>query len=180
MVNYKPQHSRVILTKLKEDDLPVLFEWINNEELVSWNASFKPVSWEAHLSWFHRIHGSDSTILLFAIRLASDNKLIGTCQLRNIHVPSKSAMLQIRIGLPEYHSKGFGTEAVYALLKHGFDDLGLNRIGLHVFSDNERAIRSYLKVGFFKEGILRQAGMVKEVKKDILVMSLLRSEFHTS
>jgi hypothetical protein len=46
------QDYRVVLTPLISEDLTKLFEWINNEELVSLNSFFRPVTWEAHLKWF--------------------------------------------------------------------------------------------------------------------------------
>ena len=44
--------------------------------------------------------------------------------------------------------RGFGTEAVRALVGYGMDRLGLKRIFLKVFPDNARAIRVYEKCGF--------------------------------
>jgi RimJ/RimL family protein N-acetyltransferase len=55
--------------------------------------------------------------------------------------------------------------------------LNLNRIALEVYENNPRAVRSYEKAGFLHEGRKRQA-MFKEGKYvDILLMSVLRSEW---
>ena len=54
---------------------------------------------------------------------------------------------------PGYEGKGFGTDAMNALVDFGFGELGLQRVGLTVAPDNERAIRSYEKCGFVREGI---------------------------
>jgi RimJ/RimL family protein N-acetyltransferase len=43
------------------------------------------------------------------------------------------------------------------MLDHAFGTLGLHRIGLSVFSFNERAIRSYKSCGFVMEGRAREA-----------------------
>jgi RimJ/RimL family protein N-acetyltransferase len=74
-------------------------------------------------------------------------------------------------------SMGYGSEAVRLLLIRGFKQLGLNRIYLEVFIDNERAIKSYIKNGFVKEGILREAGFVKGQRKSLIIMSILKAEF---
>ncbi len=63
------------------------------------------------------------------------------------------------------------------LLKHGFDTLNLNRIYLRVFSNNVRAIRCYEKAGFVQEGRFRQAHYQDGEYWDVLVMSVLRSEW---
>ena len=44
--------------------------------------------------------------------------------------------------------RGYGTEAVAAMVRYGMDRLGLSRIFLKVFPDNARAIRVYEKCGF--------------------------------
>ena len=45
-------------------------------------------------------------------------------------------------------NKGYGTEAVAALLKYGFETLGLQKIVLRAKPDNARAIHVYNKCGF--------------------------------
>ena len=62
------------------------------------------------------------------------------------------------------------------LLDRAFDDLGLQRVGLEVFPSNERAIRSYEKAGFRREGTLRQAALIDGERTDVIVMGALREE----
>jgi RimJ/RimL family protein N-acetyltransferase len=53
----------------------------------------------------------------------------------------------------------------------------LNRAYLHVYAENARAKRSYEKAGFVEEGRLRE-GIYKHGKyDDVIVMSVLRSEW---
>lgn len=167
---------KVKLTPILYDDLPLLFGWINDPDLVSLNARFKPISWESHLKWFDSLpEKSDQRI--FAIRTISEEQLIGTCQLRGIDMGHRTAELVIRIGDQGFQGRGFGTEALKLLAGHAFTDLGLTRIGLHVFADNTRAVYAYRKVGFMVEGRLRQAVEIEGLRKDMLVMGLLRDDF---
>ena len=168
--------GKIILTPLNEEDLPVLHKWINNKELVNFNSYYKPVSWESHLNWFKTIT-SNTNMVIFGIRLANDNKLIGTGQLHSIHPVYRSAELQIRIGDTHEHSKGYGTDAIKLLIQYGFNDLNLNRIYLGVFVDNIRAIKAYEKVGFIKEGLQRMSGYINGKYKDVVMMSILKKEF---
>ncbi len=57
---------------------------------------------------------------------------------------------------PEYHGRGFGTDAVTALARHLFRDRGHHRITIDPAADNHVAIRSYTKVGFRPIGVLRR------------------------
>lgn len=83
----------------------------------------------------------------------------------------------IGIGEREYWSKGYGTDAMNVILRFAFDELNLYRISLNVFEYNQRAIRSYEKVGFVVEGrereFLRRAGR----RWDMIFMGLLREEW---
>ena len=57
-------------------------------------------------------------------------------------------------------SKGFGTQAVKLVCDFAFEELKIQRITLDVLATNERAIRSYLKVGFSKYSEVIESGSV--------------------
>ena len=82
-------------------------------------------------------------------------------------------------GDKDYWNQGYGSDAMRLLLKYGFNSLNLNRIYLHVFDTNPRAIRAYEKVGFVHEGRLRQDIFLNGSYVDVLMMSVLRSEWTT-
>ena len=83
----------------------------------------------------------------------------------------------IFIGDKSCWNQGYGTEVMRLLLKHGFETLNLNRIYLHVFATNLRAIRCYEKAGYVPEGRLREAEFKNGQYVDFIVMSVLRSEY---
>jgi RimJ/RimL family protein N-acetyltransferase len=57
------------------------------------------------------------------------------------------------------------------------ETLNLNRVFLRVYAENVRAKRAYDKAGFVEEGRLRE-GVYKYGKyDDVIVMSVLRSEW---
>ena len=63
------------------------------------------------------------------------------------------------------------------MLDHAFGTLSLHRIGLSVFSFNERAIRSYLSCGFVMEGRAREAIWRDGRWWDEITMSVLHSDW---
>ncbi len=71
---------------------------------------------------------------------------IGTIELYDIGFDS--ATLGIIIGERSHWSKGYGPEAIYALLSFAFHDLQLRRITLSTFEDNLRAQTAFKKAGF--------------------------------
>ena len=80
----------------------------------------------------------------------------------------------------ELWGKGYGTEALHAMLDFGFGELPLERIWLKVNSDNARAIASYTKAAFVKEGVLRHDRRHRGRFVDTVLMSLLREEWAAS
>lgn len=73
--------------------------------------------------------------------------------------------------------KGYGTRAVLLTIRYVFDVLKLNRLQLEVYSHNPHAKRSYEKVGFQVEGILREKLLWDGVYSDEIVMSILRKDY---
>jgi RimJ/RimL family protein N-acetyltransferase len=89
------------------------------------------------------------------------------------------AYVGIGIGDANFWGKGFGTDAMHIILRYGFLGLNLSRVTLTVFGYNERAIKSYLKVGFKEEGRLRQWMLRDEQRDDLVYMGILRTEWES-
>lgn len=164
------------LTHFSETDSELLFSWINDRELVLFNAPFRPVHQDSHREWFGAIQ-KRSDLVIFGIRRLADDSLVGSCQLHLINPIHRSAELQIRIGRKDAQGNGIGTEACALLLRHAFDDLNLNRVYLQVFETNERAIGLYKRAGFKVEGTLRQSAFIDGRWVNVLVMAILREEY---
>lgn len=122
-----------------------------------------------------RALGADS--LAMAIHVAADDRLIGTCALSQLDSDNGSALFHITIGEKDVWGRGYGTEATQLMIDHAFSGLGLHRIGLTVFSFNERAIRSYRSCGFVVEGRAREAIWREGRWWDEIAMSILDSDW---
>ncbi len=84
-----------------------------------------------------------------------DDEYLGTISLKNIDCINQSAEFAIALR-EKARRKGIGAKAAEQLLDIGFEKMGLHRIYLTVFADNEMAIRLYEKIGFILEGELRE------------------------
>ena len=104
---------------------------------------------------------------------------VGGVSLRGIDLKVGIAELGISIGRKDYWGKGLGTEAITLLVDYGFTVLGLHNIMLSTYAYNERAMRSYLKIGFREFGRRREAQRIGDQRYDIVYMDLLRSEFRS-
>ena len=75
-------------------------------------------------------------------------------------------------------AEGFMTEAVDAMLKFGFEDYGLNRIVAKVIKGNAGSVKVLQKLGFVQEGIQREGLCKNGQYHDLIVFSILKSEYH--
>ena len=137
--------------KFEEKHIPIYYAWRNDPEVASNDQSgfIRPMGYEEVESWSARMVEG----LTF---VAYDGEVpLGTCAFMNPDYRNRHAELAIVIGNKDYWSKGYGTEIMKKLLEWGFEGLNLNRLYLHVFSFNKRAIGLYEKMGFKEEGRLR-------------------------
>lgn len=167
--------ARVRLRALRAEDRQVLFDWINDPQLLVKNAAYRPTAQLNHDEWFSNVTRRSDAVL-FAIEQPPVPDAIGTCQLLNIHPVFRSADLQIRIGNSAMLGQGLGSEAVELLVDHGFRHLNLHRIALQVFATNVRAVKAYEKCGFLHEGRLRDAAFIDGDWVDVLCMARLREQ----
>lgn len=115
-----------------------------------------------------------------AIVLKKGNHFIGVAGLIHIDAIHRRAELAILIGEEKYWSKGFGSEAIEAILTYGFQRLNLNMVYLGVIHTNERAIRCYEKLGFSHDGVIREKYLIDGRYCDCIMMSLLQREWKGS
>ena len=115
----------------------------------------------------------------FAILTLADDRLIGLIGLYTIFWPQREAFMGIQIGERDYWGRGYGTDALQALLRYAFDELNLQRVSLSFLEGNERAMRSYQKCGFKLEGRERQLWAYDGRRWDEIYMGLLREEWKT-
>lgn len=168
--------EQIKLRHIKEEDKEMYHQWINDRDLVHYNATFYPISSSDHNDWFNCINTKEDGVI-FSIVTKDNDSLIGSCSLRNINTVHRNAELQIRIGESTARGNGHGTESVSLLLSYAFEDLNLERVYLHVFASNDRAIKSYIKAGLVEDGNLRKAAFINGAYVDVKVMSILREEF---
>lgn len=172
--------EQVELRRHQRDNYPLYQEWYGDREvwhLTSWmSAPMEPAA-VTRLFDERELSLSDDS---FAIHRRGERKPAGIVSLMNISEANTSADLSVIVGPEEARHQGYGTEAIGLILAYGFERLGLHRVGLSVFEFNEFAISTYERIGFRKEGRLRQAVDRNGVLYDALLMSLLRSEWSGS
>jgi RimJ/RimL family protein N-acetyltransferase len=176
--------ERIRLRAVEKDDLPLFVKWLNDPEVRQGILLHNPVSQTEEDGWYERMlaRPADEHVMAIDVKeppadAVEDRwKLIGSLAFDQIDWHVRAAEFGILIGDKTCWNQGYGTESVRLLCQHGFNTLNLNRIFLHVFESNPRAIRAYEKAGFTLEGRERQAEYKDGKFIDVLRMSLLKSE----
>lgn len=111
----------------------------------------------------------------FAICDRIDGHLIGTITLF-LSPENKRAEIGYWTGKP-YWGKGYCTEAAREIVRFGFEHLGLNRVFGEYMAGNPASGRVMEKIGMKYEGRLRQHMKKWDEFQDMMVYSILRSEY---
>jgi RimJ/RimL family protein N-acetyltransferase len=165
--------SSVVLRRHRVDDLPDVRRWYRDEEIARLTRyTLRPMNDEEIDRFFHgRLMSPES--VAYAIDVRDTGRLIGLTTFSNLDPDNGSVLFHISIGEPDAWGRGYGTEATELMLWLAFERIGLHRVGLSVFSFNERAIRSYEKAGFEIEGRERQAIVRDGQRWDEITMGIL-------
>ncbi len=75
-----------------------------------------------------------------------------------------------------FWKQGFATEAVQAILRFGFEEMGLHRVEASVMVDDHPSLDLLASFGFQREGILRERGFWQGTYHDFTALALLSNE----
>lgn len=113
----------------------------------------------------------------FFLIIAPDGEIIGESVINEIDRDLRSANFRIAIFRQTERGKGIGTWAAEITRDFAFEELKLHRLELNVYSFNPRAEKVYLKAGFRREGVLRDAVLDGDKYADDILMSILEIEW---
>ena len=166
----------VYLRALDRTDAPAILPWVNDPEVTQHLLVHRPFSLSAEEAFIDAINRSEADVV-FGICQREPDRLVGVCGLHRIDHKNAHAMFGIFIGEADARGRGLGTDATALVLQYAFDTANLNRVWLHVFEDNPGAIRVYEKLGFVREGLLREDTFRRGRYGNTVVMGILRSDW---
>lgn len=170
--------ARLMLRPLREADAPALHALFSDPEVVRYWKSGPWSSREEALLAIRDDAGAmrEGTRLRLGVVRQADDALVGACTLFHVEWPSRRAELAYAI-VPPAWGRGYAGEAVGALLEHAFGTLGLRRIEADADPRNVASARLLERLGFVREGLLRERWLLPEGPSDGVVYGLLRSEW---
>lgn len=121
-------------------------------------------------------HYEAGDLYQLAITRKSDGQMIGTCTLHQIHVQNRRAEVGYALGRP-YWGSGYMNEAMHALVDYAFGAMKLHRLEADIDPRNESSAKSLERLGFVREGLLRERWIVDGEVSDSALYGLLASEW---
>ena len=168
--------DNIYLRPLERADAALAQAWLNDPEVTRTLRRYWPISLRAEEDYIESIQKSEHDLALVIV-LKAEDRPIGLTGLHQIDFKDRHAEFGIGIGDKSEWGKGYGTETTRLLVDFAFATLNLNRVHLHVYANNPRGERCYEKVGFRKEGVLRQHCYREGRYWDSTCMAFLREEW---
>lgn len=170
----------VTLRPLEEDDLVLLARWRN--ESSEWFFSSHPLAISEQKAWYARYLASGNERMYIIEHLEEVrpgqriNHRVGALALVGIDSLHRRAEVGRVVMDSSRTNKGYATAGLNLLCTLAFEGLNLRRLYVEVLAKNDLAIWLYEKVGFVKEGTMREHVWKDGVYQDVLVMGKLRDE----
>ncbi len=102
--------------------------------------------------------------------------VVGSCGFHNWDPQHERAELGYFL-YERYRGKGMMTEALYSVVKYGFDKMGLNRVEALISPENHPSLNIIKRLKFTQEGVLREHYKRDLDISDSIVFSLLKKEY---
>lgn len=148
--------DRLLLRELTNEDAEGVFACFSNEDVTRFygQETLKSIEEAKKIVDFFSKSYIEKRGIRWGIERKETKGIIGTIGFNNWLSKHKRAEIGYEIH-PQQWRKGYTSEAVSEVLSYGFDAMGLTRIGAVVFIENEASNKLLKKVGFQKEGVLR-------------------------
>ncbi|MBN2336273.1 GNAT family N-acetyltransferase [Candidatus Bathyarchaeota archaeon] len=169
--------ERLALRPMTEDDIGFIYELFGRHETNEYSSYGDVGSLEEAKRLYEAFMapGHEDRFRV-AIVLRETGEPIGTLGLHGFSGRDGRAELGYDL-LREHWGRGYMTEAARELVRYGFAEMGLNRIEATIDPENKRSVNLIERLGFMREGLLREKYFYGGRRRDELVYGLLRSDW---
>jgi ribosomal-protein-alanine N-acetyltransferase len=169
--------ERLILREIKQEDAESIYRILSNPEVIKYDTfelftNIKQA--EDLIKWFHDAFLKKEAIF-WGIALKNEPEIIGFCKCE-VEIPKVRADLGYDLS-HDYWNMGIMTEALNSVVKFAFHYFDVNRIEATVSTENNSSIKVLEKLGFAKEGILRERSYMRDRFHDMMMLSILKKEY---
>ena len=157
----------IALRRITREDTPLIVKWRNNPRVRANFVYREEFTEESHEAWLRDCVDTGKVAQYIILEKQQDMRPVGSVYFRDIDREAHSAEYGIFIGEDDAVGLGYGSETAKEAVRIASEELGLKKLGLRVFTDNEAAIKSYLSAGFLRiktlEGVTCSDGEIKDM-----------------
>ena len=169
--------ERLRLRALGPTDAEALYEVFSDPEVMRYWSNPPHPDLERTKTMIEDIRTAvaEGEILQWGIERREDGRLLGTVTLISDGSQPRAELGYI-LGR-EHWGQGYAGEAQRSAVGFAFDDLGLHRLEADTDPDNTASLRSLERLGFRREGTLRERWIVGDRVSDSAILGLLAREW---
>lgn len=161
-----------LVRPMEPRDLEMVLGWRNDESVRRFMYTQHEITLEEHSQWFERARvAPDRHLLIFE----SEGVPLGFI---NFNVSHDAPIADWGFYIAPEAPRGTGSALGKTALNHGFDSINLHKVCGQALGFNTGSIRFHEKLGFTREGVLRQQHFDGNTYHDIICFGLMHDEWH--
>ena len=170
--------ERLILRPMCVGDAADMFDYAQREDVTTYLlwSPHQSISYTREYLKYIETRYDAGDFYDWAVIERASGKMIGTCGFTRIDTPNNAGEIGYVLN-PEFHGKGYGTEAASEALKFGFDVIGLHRIEAKFMEGNVASLRVMDKLGMTFEGFRKESMLVKGKYRTIGISAILFDDY---
>jgi ribosomal-protein-alanine N-acetyltransferase len=167
---------RLLLRRLTVEDADAMFAYLKDPALTEF------VAWEHHASIERTVlylmtleAAYRDGLLEWGVTTRRGGRLVGTCGFSRVDLDHARGEIGYTIGR-RFSGHGYATEAAAAVMRYGFDELGLHRIEAQCVVGNAASARVLGKLGMAFEAVLAERAVIRGGFRDVKMFARLRRD----
>ncbi len=153
------------------EDLPLLLSWRNHEAVRMFMLTQHEITLEEHRDWFSRANVDPSRRLLIA---ENDEGPFAYVQFSHV---AEGGVADWGFYARPHAPKGMGRVLGRLALDYAFNELKLHKVCGQAIASNAASIAFHERMGFSREGVLRDQHRIEEVYHSLVCFGLLAHEW---
>jgi RimJ/RimL family protein N-acetyltransferase len=172
--------NRLLLRAITMDDVDDVFAIFSHPEVMRYWSTPPLENKEATIDLVEGIQlgFASGQLMKWGLALPANDRLIGTVTLFQPNFAHRRTEMGYALGRP-YWGQGYMKEALRAVVDYAFNSLDFHRIEADVDPRNEASLRTLERLGFKREGYLRERWHVGGETQDAVFYGLLKPEWET-
>lgn len=164
--------EKVNLRTVEKEDAEFLRDGVNHPDVRKFLKVDKPQNLSQQEEFFEEVISSEEGVHL---AITHEHEIVGIVSLKD-----QPDLRVAQIGLwihPKHHGNGYGTEASELMTSYGFNELNYHKIIARAYRGNEGSNKIWKRLGYNKEGVLRDQNFREGEFEDVNLYGVLEHEW---